>query len=388
MVNLIPRLEFFAQSLFFSQRQCPHCRSDDCATLAKKYGSIRVKQCSRCRLCFTSPIYRTRLFPSLYGCVYHAEGTTTTPPAVEQLAFWKEEGFKNSDKDFTKVVEDLAKLCPGEGRRLLEIGCSWGYFLHQAARGGFKVTGIEINETLASYGREHLGVPIFKNFPEMKGGLFDLCRAQFRLGSIWGQMPFVDRGRTPFGFQRPIFCIQPAPIWICREGPVRGFGRFSGSAYPRSIQRRPHRVGGKEREVTKEVSSPPERREKEVLRDPGNRTVAMARLVETMARQPHPQPCCAGDVKTYPVVQAKMIRDRRVRQFRSRRALEVIGNFEGYIHPGHVRHLPADSFVPSDYPDVRRRGSRGAARHLDARYRRSVGLPCDPAGCVPGFHYK
>lgn len=45
--------------------------------------------------------------------------------------------------------------------KLLEIGCSYGFFLDRAQKAGWEVTGIELDDTAAKHGRERLGLKIF-----------------------------------------------------------------------------------------------------------------------------------------------------------------------------------------------------------------------------------
>jgi heptosyltransferase-2 len=61
----------------------------------------------------------------------------------------------------------LAELC-GESRTILEIGCSYGFFLDAARRQGWKVDGVELGEYAGKYAREELGLPV------RTGTLFDL----------------------------------------------------------------------------------------------------------------------------------------------------------------------------------------------------------------------
>lgn len=44
------------------------------------------------------------------------------------------------------------------GRNVLEIGCSWGYFLKLAALAGAQPYGVELNTVRAAYVNEHLGI--------------------------------------------------------------------------------------------------------------------------------------------------------------------------------------------------------------------------------------
>jgi hypothetical protein len=126
MNQLIPRLEFLAQALFRNQKSCPHCGSQDLQEVAKKYKTIGIECCNDCGLFFTSPIYKSSIFSSFYDKLYQAEGSTTEMPEAEQLSDLISKKFQGSDKYFGDRIESISNF--SEGRNLLEIGSSWGYF--------------------------------------------------------------------------------------------------------------------------------------------------------------------------------------------------------------------------------------------------------------------
>ena len=172
MNKLIPKLEFLVQSLFHNQKSCPHCGSQDLQEVAKKYKIIGIEHCNNCGLFFTSPIYKSSIFSNFYDKLYQAEGSTTDMPNAEQLAYLISKKFQDSDKYFGDRIEAISNFL--EGRNLLEIGSSWGYFICQAKLQGFNVTGIEISNTRRQFGRENLGVDILKNISDLGSKKFDL----------------------------------------------------------------------------------------------------------------------------------------------------------------------------------------------------------------------
>lgn len=169
--NLIPRLEFLVQALVRRQRRCPHCGSESLATLARKYLLVKIRRCGDCGLAFTDPIYRSRLGP-LYDRLYSGQGSTTALPDAARLRELRESIFASTDKDFRERVRRLRGVAPGT--RLLEIGSSWGYFLFQAAKGGFEATGVELGRRRAEFGRRELGVRIVPDLDALRGERFDL----------------------------------------------------------------------------------------------------------------------------------------------------------------------------------------------------------------------
>jgi len=60
---------------------------------------------------------------------------------------------------YSKVLRKIQNL-KGKDSRLLDVGCSWGYFLILAGKAGWKAWGIELNPVLAKMGQEDYGLDI------------------------------------------------------------------------------------------------------------------------------------------------------------------------------------------------------------------------------------
>ena len=54
----------------------------------------------------------------------------------------------------------LPPLSPGRHPRLLDVGCAAGFLLDEARKQGWHVTGVELNEAMATVGRERLDLDI------------------------------------------------------------------------------------------------------------------------------------------------------------------------------------------------------------------------------------
>lgn len=172
MINLIPRLEFLAQSLFRQQSYCPHCNSQNLTQIARKYVFVRITQCNNCNLYFTDPIYKPLFISNIYNHLYSAEGHTTSLPEPDELASLKSQCFESSDKYFAERIQSIKNS--GFGQNLLEIGSSWGYFLYQAKQQGFDVTGVEISEPRRLFGINNLGVDIVGSVQDLNDRAFDI----------------------------------------------------------------------------------------------------------------------------------------------------------------------------------------------------------------------
>ncbi|HUR20351.1 MAG TPA: hypothetical protein VMZ90_06040, partial [Vicinamibacterales bacterium] len=122
--------------------------------------TVLIRQCNDCSLYFTDPIYQSYL-GDLYESFYRAEGSTTTLPDRNRLEHLMATRFAGTDKDCAREIAALRRLSPGGA--LLEIGSSWGYFLHQANTAGFAATGIELGRTRREFGVRELRVNIHES---------------------------------------------------------------------------------------------------------------------------------------------------------------------------------------------------------------------------------
>ena len=172
MNNLIPRLEFIAQSFLKKQPFCPHCHSKNLSNLDQKYGVVNIKTCNDCNLCFTDPIYKPLFISNLYEKIYDGEGSTTVLPKFEELNSLISNNFASFDKNFYSRIQLIKSCCLGT--KMLEIGSSWGYFLYQAKQQGFDVTGVEISERRRLFGIKNLDLDLVGSISELDGRIFDI----------------------------------------------------------------------------------------------------------------------------------------------------------------------------------------------------------------------
>lgn len=165
-------MDFLAQAMRRRQMNCPYCRSVASEILSRKYVFIKVRRCTSCGLSFTDPIYRSSLASNIYDKFYLGEGSTTEMPGDAELEELKRTSFTFSDKAAHERLLGIREIRPGG--KLLEFGCSWGYFLFQAAQFGYQVVGIEIGSRRRSFGVEKLGLEILENFAVLGSRTFDI----------------------------------------------------------------------------------------------------------------------------------------------------------------------------------------------------------------------
>lgn len=64
--------------------------------------------------------------------------------------------------DFKRLEARLAGLARRPDRSLLDVGCGSGYFLHEVEQHGWRVAGLELSQSLATYARERYGLLVDK----------------------------------------------------------------------------------------------------------------------------------------------------------------------------------------------------------------------------------
>lgn len=62
--------------------------------------------------------------------------------------------------DYRYYAWGLERLGPGDGRRVLDVGCGLGLFLDAARQAGFEVEGTELSDYAAEATRQRLGCPV------------------------------------------------------------------------------------------------------------------------------------------------------------------------------------------------------------------------------------
>jgi len=100
-------------------------------------NDLSIVKCTNCGLVYTSPRLTKREVSKLYTTF----NTKVSPKEVYSF-----------ERDSKKRIAGIIKL--KKSGKILEVGCSFGYFLNAAQKMGFDVYGIELSKKAASIGRK------------------------------------------------------------------------------------------------------------------------------------------------------------------------------------------------------------------------------------------
>ncbi|MBS1575424.1 MAG: class I SAM-dependent methyltransferase [Bacteroidetes bacterium] len=171
----------------------------DCAEektdLFTKKGYL-IKECTTCGHRFTDIKDIEKHLSESFSDDYFFEGKEGYPNYLEERDMLYKSGVK-----FTKVIAKYMK--PG---RVLDVGCAAGFILKAFKDAGWEAYGVEPNDTMASYGRNELGLDIrtggmetfnsdqkfdLINLIEVIGSLYDLDKAMQNVRDLCKQEGLV-----------------------------------------------------------------------------------------------------------------------------------------------------------------------------------------------------
>jgi 2-polyprenyl-3-methyl-5-hydroxy-6-metoxy-1,4-benzoquinol methylase len=175
------------------QLRCPICDSSRSLDVPARHHWDNVRwQLVRCRECdhrYTNPVPTNAELSRMYGDEYFEDGGAWV------CGFWAG-SYQSNEKNLRHEARSALRMLPATGRRLLEVGAAGGFFLDEARASGYAVTGIELNRTMAEWGRNNLGLDIVTGTLEsvdLEIGSFNVVVAQDVLEHVRDPRDFVAR---------------------------------------------------------------------------------------------------------------------------------------------------------------------------------------------------
>lgn len=127
---------------------------------------------SKMRTFFVNPIYLSNQSMERFYDTYYSSDATLIPD-IEEIELMKQRNFRGGSKDYNDRLVIIRKLV--EGNKLMEFGCSWGYFLFQSKAYDFTSIGVEISSKRAEFGRNYLAVNIFSDIDSIHEKFDIIC---------------------------------------------------------------------------------------------------------------------------------------------------------------------------------------------------------------------
>ena len=121
------------------------------------YSSDRfgVVRCPTCGQAFISPRLAEQGRESVYDADYFEAGVYGYKKRFS-ISLWHQQTWSNGR---LKLIRNLLDGEPA-GKRLLEIGCAYGFFLNVAEEQGFKVSGVEYSKPAVAWAQKHTKLDI------------------------------------------------------------------------------------------------------------------------------------------------------------------------------------------------------------------------------------
>ncbi|MCD5390630.1 class I SAM-dependent methyltransferase [candidate division NPL-UPA2 bacterium] len=146
--------------------KCMLCDLDETQLLYVK-DSFNIVRCKQCGLIYVNPRPGEGLLAEIYRQEYHQ-------------AYQGKDFVKLHEGEFKKrLFEERIKIIQKykKGGRILDVGCSYGYFLEVARGRGWDTYGIELSQYAADYAREKMGLNVFSGdvFSVDYHDYFDVC---------------------------------------------------------------------------------------------------------------------------------------------------------------------------------------------------------------------
>jgi len=132
--------------------KCNLCNSNEYKPF-KEINDCQLVKCKRCGLVYMNPRPTQQEINQQYSAEYHIERLLSKEPKTE------EEIEQQINKNIGRA-EEIAKRFGNKGK-LLDIGCSTGFFMVCLKRCGWDISGVDVSNWASKFARDKLGLSVF-----------------------------------------------------------------------------------------------------------------------------------------------------------------------------------------------------------------------------------
>ncbi len=156
-------------------------------------GEYAVIDCLSCEYAHVDPVPSVEELLNVYDEKFYREDKPDYLLKTErEYDYWSESVYRWRYEDLERL------LPPGAGKRLLEIGCSGGFFLRYGKSRGWQVLGVEPSIQASQYAKAVSGVEVIRdyiqNIPlEQIQGAFDVVHLQYVLEHVPNPLEVCQR---------------------------------------------------------------------------------------------------------------------------------------------------------------------------------------------------
>lgn len=149
---------------------CPVCGAGFKRWRSKQVGQQRFDMdvCNRCGYCFVNPRPSLPYLMDYYSTFGHGDSGSPKQSPTLASVIEQERIFPNSTVDANRLLDTIASLTAQvSNKRLLDVGCGYGFFSSEAIRRGFDVQALELATNERRIAQEMTGLdPIASSFEE------------------------------------------------------------------------------------------------------------------------------------------------------------------------------------------------------------------------------
>ena len=129
--------------------KCNLCGSSQ-SEMLYNVRSFNIVRCAVCRLVYVNPRLSVHRLKKIYNAPDYYDGGYPDYKSKRRFIRW-ESGA---------LLRNIGRFMGKASGRILDVGCSFGYFLDAAREMGYEARGIEISEHASIYARDELGLDV------------------------------------------------------------------------------------------------------------------------------------------------------------------------------------------------------------------------------------